>query len=204
MDKREKILNVAIKLFAERGFEGTSTRDICKLANVNISMISYYFNSKQGLYDAIVSKFIGKIKSYMQALTDFDADFESLSQEEKIKIVYLMADKLVDFFYRDIPPEQLKLILQEQQKPDSTLKSPPFEFIMKLLASIFNKKSNDKEIVFKALCIASVIAFPRVMAAVTLNALGQKKFDDEDIKIIKQNSKLNVDRIFSELEVKDA
>jgi AcrR family transcriptional regulator len=55
MTKEENILLHAEKLFAERGFDGASTRDICNLANVNIAMIGYYFGSKEGLLEKIFS-----------------------------------------------------------------------------------------------------------------------------------------------------
>ena len=54
LSKEENILYAAEKLFAELGFEGTSTREIAKAANVNISMISYYFGSKEKLYEKLV------------------------------------------------------------------------------------------------------------------------------------------------------
>ena len=50
-DKQIEILNVAERLFAEEGFDGTSVRDIAKNANVNVAMISYYFGSKEKLLD---------------------------------------------------------------------------------------------------------------------------------------------------------
>lgn len=53
ISKEENILFAAEKLFAEKGFEGTSTREISKEANVNISMISYYFGSKEKLFEKI-------------------------------------------------------------------------------------------------------------------------------------------------------
>lgn len=49
---REKILLTALKLFAEQGFERTTVRQIVKVAEVNISAISYYFGDKSGLYKA--------------------------------------------------------------------------------------------------------------------------------------------------------
>ena len=49
-NSKEKILNSAIKLFATNGFDGTSIRDICKDAGVNVCMISYYFGGKKDLY----------------------------------------------------------------------------------------------------------------------------------------------------------
>lgn len=49
----KKILYAAEKLFAEKGFDATSTRDIAKSAGVNVSMISYYFGSKEKLFEEI-------------------------------------------------------------------------------------------------------------------------------------------------------
>lgn len=49
----QKILYTAEKLFAEKGFDATSTRDIAKSAGVNVSMISYYFGSKEKLFEEI-------------------------------------------------------------------------------------------------------------------------------------------------------
>ncbi|WP_072997230.1 TetR/AcrR family transcriptional regulator [Epilithonimonas mollis] len=46
-DKQIKILDVAEELIAKKGFEGTSVRDICSKANINVAMISYYFGSKE-------------------------------------------------------------------------------------------------------------------------------------------------------------
>jgi len=46
-EKQIKILDVAEELIAKKGFEGTSVRDICSKANINVAMISYYFGSKE-------------------------------------------------------------------------------------------------------------------------------------------------------------
>ncbi len=46
-DKQIHILNVAEKLIAKKGFEGTSVREISAAANINVAMISYYFGSKE-------------------------------------------------------------------------------------------------------------------------------------------------------------
>jgi AcrR family transcriptional regulator len=49
----KKILFTAEKLFAQKGFDATSTRDIAGAAQVNVSMISYYFGSKEKLFEEI-------------------------------------------------------------------------------------------------------------------------------------------------------
>jgi len=53
-EKQICILQVTEKLFAEKGFDGTSIRDIAKAAKINIAMVSYYFGSKDKMLEALV------------------------------------------------------------------------------------------------------------------------------------------------------
>jgi len=56
VDKREHIMEVAEVLFAQFGFEAVSIREISKEAKINIAMVSYYFGSKDKLYEAVVTR----------------------------------------------------------------------------------------------------------------------------------------------------
>ena len=53
---RDKLLQVAAKLFAERGFNGVGVREIAGFAGINISMISYHFGGKEGLYAEVLKE----------------------------------------------------------------------------------------------------------------------------------------------------
>jgi AcrR family transcriptional regulator len=81
-DKRTSILNAAEKLFASQGYEGTSTRQIAMEAGANMSMINYYFGSKEGVFMEIMSN---RIKGFSLALTSIEA--EDLNQQEKLMMV---------------------------------------------------------------------------------------------------------------------
>jgi len=52
-EKQLEIISVAEKLFSVKGFAGTSVREIAESAGINVAMISYYFNSKEKLMEAI-------------------------------------------------------------------------------------------------------------------------------------------------------
>src|SRR4030067_3860926 len=47
---RERLLDAAGEVFAERGYRRATVREICRRANVNIASVSYYFKSKEDLY----------------------------------------------------------------------------------------------------------------------------------------------------------
>ena len=67
-EKQIEILQVAEKLFAEKGFDGTSVRDIAKIATINVAMISYYFGSKEKLLEALVLHRISSMRLHLENL----------------------------------------------------------------------------------------------------------------------------------------
>lgn len=54
---KEKLLLVAANLFAEKGFEATTVKDISDASGLNVSLVSYYYKGKEGLYEACVESF---------------------------------------------------------------------------------------------------------------------------------------------------
>lgn len=56
MDKREQIIEIATKLFSERGYENTALSLVCEKANVSKGLISHHFKSKDGLLREIFLK----------------------------------------------------------------------------------------------------------------------------------------------------
>lgn len=56
-DTRELLIQNAKTLFAAKGFDGTTVKDIADLAEVNISLISYHFQGKEGLYRTCLELF---------------------------------------------------------------------------------------------------------------------------------------------------
>ena len=58
---RERILDVAEGLFAEKGYAATSLRDITGEADANLASVNYHFQSKEGLLSAIIERFVGPV-----------------------------------------------------------------------------------------------------------------------------------------------
>lgn len=55
-DARERVLQTAGPIFAEKGFRDTTVREICDRAQVNLASVNYYFRDKEGLYLEVVRR----------------------------------------------------------------------------------------------------------------------------------------------------
>lgn len=53
---KEKLLDAAEKLFARRGFHGTSLRDITREAGVDLALVNYHFGGKKALFAAVLER----------------------------------------------------------------------------------------------------------------------------------------------------
>lgn len=94
---RQKILQVAHRLFGQKGYDSVSVREISKAADVNISAINYHFENKENLFKEVVRSCVGdmseKVKELYQSFPDCDAN--------------TLALLIFDFFMRN--SESLKL-----------------------------------------------------------------------------------------------
>ena len=67
---RKALERAATALFAERGFDGTTTEQIARRAGVNKAMISYHFGGKHGLYAAILVSVFGALGERLRVALD--------------------------------------------------------------------------------------------------------------------------------------
>lgn len=197
-NSKTRILEAATKLFAQKGFDGTSIREICKKADVNLCMISYYWGGKQELYQGIIEDLLEKQIEYSKGFLDLNKNPKDMSVDECADLLLAISEKFVDFFYTNISSDLIVILLKEQQKPDFIVKSPVLDYMRAVVARVLNKDVNDRLVVLKTLFMLSQVNSPRILPAFSLRQLGQDDFSEEDIKIIKENVKLYINAVIKE------
>ncbi|WOO37964.1 TetR/AcrR family transcriptional regulator [Anaerocolumna sp. AGMB13020] len=88
---KDKILKVAKKLFAKKGFEGTTTREIVNEAGVNISLISYHFGGKENVLFALFDHFMDEFAQKVPANVNMD-----LTQELKSTLIHIIKLRFIE------------------------------------------------------------------------------------------------------------
>lgn len=71
---RNRIIQCALKVFGDKGFEGGSTRDIAAAAGVRQALISHYFDSKYALWQAAIESLFDDIGRRYSKLQVYDTD----------------------------------------------------------------------------------------------------------------------------------
>ena len=83
-DRKKEIIQIAMKLFTEKGYDKTSLRDIAKEADIALGLCYHYFDSKQKLFEEAMRTYIEEYcYDYLLMLHNEDIPFE-----EKINLMF--------------------------------------------------------------------------------------------------------------------
>ena len=196
-NSKARILQSAIKLFAQKGYDGVGIREICKDANANISLISYYWGGKQELYQGIIDDLIEKQITYAKSFLNLELKPSELKLEERIDLLFEFSSQIVDYLYSHISDDLITLLLKEQQNISFKPNSPIINYLIELIKSIFTKLSH-KEVIYIFISIIAQINSPKILKAFSLGNLNQNDFLEEDLKIIKKNLRLHIQALIRE------
>lgn len=120
-EPRLRLLAAATQIFAEKGYALASTREICKLAEVNVAAIHYYFGDKASLYREIF-----RIPGDVVRLPDAFANPESsLLEGMRAWYAHIMS-------FAAMPEQATRmrlLILREQMQPSGVLEQNQAEIL---------------------------------------------------------------------------
>lgn len=98
---RDKIIEAAGQVFADRGFHAATVRDVCKLAGANVAAVNYHFRDKLGLYKEVLQHSARAAKQGMAAALDSKARPEEILRAVvRARIRSLFGDSRSDWQFR--------------------------------------------------------------------------------------------------------
>ena len=153
---REKILLIALELFAELGFERATVRQIAKKAQVNVSAISYYFGDKVGLYRAAFTEPMGSPKDDINLFNS-----PNLSLEQALNGLFsgfiepLKQNKLVQLCTRLHMREMVEPTGLWTEEIDNGI-APHHQALLVVLQKQLNIKVIDDDLQRLAMCIVAM------------------------------------------------
>ncbi len=175
---RERLLNAACEVFAERGYHGARLADICRRAKANIAAVNYHFGDKASLY----------VETWKHA---FRKDLEegplvSNDLPPRERFAQLIRYLLFSFVKKSRHGQFTRLYFQELANPTGLigdalqkLIEPRRMFLLKLLSELSGLEMNDERLLF---CELSIINQCRAVFTVRredLEYLLGRPFSDE-------------------------
>jgi AcrR family transcriptional regulator len=109
-ETRDRLLNAAGEVFADKGFESATVREICTRAGANIAAINYYFGDKEKLYLAAVEQ--AHCHQGEPPKANWPPD---MSAEQKL--VEFIRQMMADMIDPARPTWQIALIMREMAQP---------------------------------------------------------------------------------------
>lgn len=79
----ERLLCAAMQVFAAKGYEGASTREICAVAGIGNASIHYHFGDKAAIYRALFARLLDEFEQRLR-----DAHIEALAGREALHAYY--------------------------------------------------------------------------------------------------------------------
>lgn len=152
---RERLLDAAGEVFADRGYEQATIREICGRAGANIAAISYHFGDKKTLYIEVIA--------YAHRCADeYDPSQEAInaSAPPAERLRHFIATFMQRIGHRGRPAWHAKLMAREMASPGAALDHvvrsgvrPKFEALQVILRRL-NPKLNERQV---ELCACSIV-----------------------------------------------
>jgi len=189
-ETRDRVLKAAARLFAERGFNHVSIRDICKEAGSNVASVNYHFGDKLGLYRELVSVVAegmndGKINA-------FESGAGRPAEEQLRAYIRGFLHQLLDQNPKDACWLD-KLIAREMAEPTPALDliiekgiRPAGERLMKLVSEVLGVPVDDPRVFQGVGAIQGLCLWYRTSRTVAERMFPDLKFTPERIDSMAQ------------------
>lgn len=175
---KAKLLNAAGVVFAEKGFEGASIREICDKAEANIAAVNYYFGDKQRLYIEAVSE-AQCVRVGQVPMPEWPAD--TPASERLRDFIYTFLRRLI---WEERPAWHLELMLRELAHPTEACAHvvedyirPVASVLRGILAELLPQKTDDRDVWLVGFSMVAQCLFYHVHRPIAAQLMGHAEFD---------------------------
>lgn len=158
-DARQRLMDAGEKLFAEKGFDSVSVRDITSLANCNVAAINYHFGGKDKLYLEIMQiRMVALRDIRVSSITEVMSRDETTLEDLLREFSWAFLNPLVD---EESGTQLMKMMLREMLDPHLPVEMFFQEVIQPVMGALMDammKVCPDVEVNQMLLCMHSLIA----------------------------------------------
>ena len=154
-DTCERLLEVASRVFSEKGYQATTISQVCKAARANVAAVNYHFGSKDGLYAKVWRRAFDKSLEIYPLDGGLDADVYA---EEKLKaLIQSHVHRVLD---QGALGEAGQILLMEMANPTEAIQDEFVEAVQPLVTHTYGiirelvgSEASDAKIHFCAMSV---------------------------------------------------
>lgn len=163
-DTKQRIMEAAINLFALKGFDGASIREIAKLANVNVASLNYHFKSKENLRQEMMDHMLNEFRDKIISIPKVKS-----SAEHALKIFETLTEDSARCL------NQFKLFLEAESH---TCEQDPYPLGYEQFASYFEEELSPKVPQAERMWAVNIIfCYIIHVAVMSSTAMGKEKIE---------------------------
>jgi AcrR family transcriptional regulator len=159
IDTRQRVIEAAGEVFAERGYREATIREICQRANANLAAVGYHFGDKAELYGEVLR--YAHICAMELKEVQFPAD---ATLEERLELyIRMFVQSILD---SGRPAWHGKLMAREMIEPTQALDElvereirPKFKVLREIVAGIIGRHPDDEVVLWKSSLVMSQCLF---------------------------------------------
>jgi AcrR family transcriptional regulator len=152
---RDKLLDVAGRIFADRGYQAATIREICIAASANVAAVNYHFGDKLGLYTEVVQQSLQRAKhEAVQSALDRSAPPEEILRD-------VIRARMRNICRGARPNWHLRILAHELAQPTPALRllidkvgRPLANRLLELIGRMMGLPANDEK---TRLCAVSIM-----------------------------------------------
>lgn len=117
---KDNLIETATKIFADKGFDGATTRMITSELGVSLSSIPFHFGTKENLYKAVLDKIMSETLDYFNPIAEEVRNKlieNKLSKRQAKEYLNKLIEKEIDWSLTDSPEDIIKLFVREYNNP---------------------------------------------------------------------------------------
>jgi len=203
---RDRLLKAATQLFADKGLDGVSTRELAAEAGVNLSAITYHFGGKEKLYKAALQNVIDLLAPRRQQVIDALGASVRAAKGDPALLSGVCANLVRAMFTAltnpEFPMEPVRLLIRELHQPTKELEfvmeghiNPVQDAITGFVAAATGQSADDEDAKLLGFAVTNQVLMPSLMRPVIQARLGWQQFTPARTDKIINATILNVQRI---------
>jgi TetR/AcrR family transcriptional regulator, regulator of cefoperazone and chloramphenicol sensitivity len=193
---RQRLLEAAIELFAELGYERASTRAIARRAGVSLPALQYYFGGKEGLHRACAQYITEDVRVRLapatervrQALTRHD-----LTRSELLELLRAVVEPFLEGLATE-RPESWALFFARAQGEHSAAFDAIFQqiggrllaLVTEIIGRILGRPASGPEVAIRAVVVVGQLTLVRRARPIILRVLDWPDFAGERLQTLKE------------------